>query len=63
MTEVIEQASGVFELMIAFMCAKHAQPIAGFPLQIIQLSETQRRQKHVRFSYASQDGIPFITPG
>jgi hypothetical protein len=31
MSEMIEQISGVFELMTVFMCAKHAQPIGGLP--------------------------------
>ena len=46
MTDVIEQTSGIFELMIAFMCAKHVQTFAGMPFQIIELPENQRPQKH-----------------
>jgi hypothetical protein len=61
--EFIEQISGVFELMIAFMCGKHAQPIGSFPLGLIELPEGRRRSKHVRFSYATRDGVPVLTPG
>lgn len=63
MTEITEQASVTFEFLVAFMCTKHVQPIAGVSLQVMQLPENGRRQKHVRFCYATLDGTPFITPG
>lgn len=63
MQELIEQISGVFELMIAFMCAKHAQSIGGLPIGLIELPENQRRSRHVRFSYGTDNGIPVLTPG
>jgi hypothetical protein len=63
MHELIEQISGVFELMIAFMCAKHAQPLGGFSLGLMEVPEAQRRSKHVRFSYCTNNGMPVLTPG
>jgi hypothetical protein len=63
LNDMIGPTSGTFELMIAFMCAKHVQPIAGMALQVVELPEDQRRLKQGRFSYATLDGIPFITPG
>lgn len=51
MSEVNEQCVGIFELMLVFMCGKHAQPFAGFDTYVMGLPEDQRREKHVRFAY------------
>jgi hypothetical protein len=63
MGELTEQISVMFESMIAFMCAKHAQPLGGFEIGLIELPENQRRTKYVRFSYGLCDGTPVLSPG
>ncbi len=59
MHQVIEQISKIFEMMIAFMCSKHAQSFSQFHIQVIDLDESQRHEKNVRFSYGVQNGDRF----
>jgi hypothetical protein len=63
MAAIIDQASGIFELMVAFLCAKHVQSFAGFALAVVELPEDRRRQRHVRYSYAMHDGDRTIPVG
>jgi hypothetical protein len=51
MAEVSERCVGMFELVLVFMCAKHAQPFAGFDTYVMKLTKDQRRKKHVGFAY------------
>ena len=51
MSEVNEQCVRIFELMLVFMCGKHAQPFAGFDTYVAVLAQDQRREKHVGFAY------------
>lgn len=56
MHQAIEQISKTFEMMIAFMCSKHVKPFSGFPIQLLDLQEFERREKNVRFAYGIQNG-------
>ncbi|MCR6732599.1 MAG: hypothetical protein NVV83_00135 [Afipia sp.] len=53
MRDVTAQLAGIFEVMLAFLSGKNAQPFAGFPIGIIVLLPEQRRSPHVRYSYGT----------
>jgi hypothetical protein len=64
MTQMIEQLSGAFELVIAFACQRHIEPSEVFPIDVVELPESLRgREKHVRFSYGVRDGDRIIPAG
>ena len=63
MSEMISQVSGVFEMMVAHICNKNAQAVAGLPIQVIELPEDWQRAQHVRFSYGVYDGDRAIPAG
>ena len=56
MDQTIEQVSKIFEMMIAFLCSKHVRASSKFPVQVVDLQETDRRDKKVRFGYGIQHG-------
>jgi hypothetical protein len=51
MTRVNDELPKIFEMTIVYMCGKHVQSFAGIPIQVAELTENQRAEKYVRFSY------------
>jgi hypothetical protein len=63
MTQLIEQSAAVFELMLAQMCDRHVQSVAGIQFQVIELPEEWQRAHNVRYSYGLYDGDRVIPAG
>ena len=57
MIQTTEHIAYIFEMMIAFMCSRHAQKLGSFSFQVTELPVDHRSNKLVRFSYAlNSDG-------
>ena len=56
MRDVTDQLADIFEIMLAFLCGKNAQPFAGFTIGVIVLPPEQRRTPQVRYSYGTNIG-------
>ncbi len=56
MKHITDELINAVELMLAFLCGCHAQPVAGFQFHVCTLPEDKRSNKHVRFGYALFDG-------
>jgi hypothetical protein len=63
MAEITAELVAATELLVAYLCAVHARPPAGFPIQVLELPEAQRQIKHLRFCYGSLDGERVIPVG
>ena len=51
MNEIEAGLVDISELMIVFLCSRHIRPIQGFPVQVHEFPEDQRRGKYVRYGY------------
>jgi hypothetical protein len=51
MEQMTQSVVNVTENFIAFLCAKHVQPITGFPVEVGLIPEEQRSNKMVRYGY------------
>lgn len=52
----------IVELMLVFLCSRKVEPFAGFPVQVYEIPEDQRRSKHVKYGYGIPNGdtiVPF----
>lgn len=56
MKHITDELMNAVELMLAFLCGRHAQPVAGFQFHVCTLPEDKRSNRHVRFGYALFDG-------
>ena len=63
MTYVLTNLMIAFELMIVYLCGKHYEAPAPFPIHIGMPSENRRHWKHVRFYYGSVWDGEFIPMG
>lgn len=53
MAEITEELLSTAEMFIALLCGANADSFAGFPLLVVELSESRRpdRNPHQRMSY------------
>jgi hypothetical protein len=63
MTTVLDYMADVFEMMIAYLCSRHCEPLGPFPIYIDMLPENRRRWKHVRYYYGTSHNGQFIPVG
>lgn len=50
----------VVELMLVFLCARHVQSLAGFPVQVVEIPPDRRRSENVRYGYGMVNGDQII---
>lgn len=62
-SQVIEQISNIFEMLIAFLCDRHVRTDLGLQFQVINLPEEWQAAQHVRYSYGLYDGERVIPAG
>jgi len=51
MAQMVNSIVNIVEIMLAFLCNRKIQPIAGFPVQVHTFPENQRRIKNVKYGY------------
>lgn len=51
MSHVVNSIVDIVEVMLAFLCNRQIQPVAGFPVQVHMFPEDQRRTQSVRYGY------------
>jgi len=51
MNQIVFSIVDVVELMLAFLCNRQILPIAGFPVQVHEFPEDQRRTASVKYGY------------
>jgi hypothetical protein len=52
----------IIEFMLVFLCSRTAELFSGFPEQVCEILEDQRRYKHVKYGYGITIGdtiVPF----
>ena len=54
MSQLSEALPEILELTMVHLCQKHVQPLGAMPVEVVEWPEDRRREKHVRFSYASR---------
>ncbi len=60
MVEISRGLVQVVELMVVFLCARHVQSFAGFPVQVVELPPNRRRSANVRYGYGLANGDDII---
>ncbi len=50
----------VVELMVVFLCARHVQNLAGFPVQVVELPLNRRSSANVRYGYGLAIGDDIV---
>lgn len=50
----------VVEMMIVFLCARHAKSLSGFPVQVVEIPLDRRRSANVRYGYGLVSGDQVI---
>lgn len=61
-SQALQSVVNIVELMIVFLCARHAKPVAGMPIQVMEIPPELRRTPHVRYGYGALLGdqlVPF----
>ena len=48
---VVNSIVDTVEVMLAFLCNRKIQPVAGFPVQVHMFPENQRRTQSVKYGY------------
>jgi len=51
MSQVVTSIVDIVEIMLAFLCNRQIQPIAGFPVQVHEFPKNQRRTESVKYGY------------
>ncbi len=51
MSQVVNSIVDIVEVMLAFLCDRKIQPVAGFPVRVHIFPENQRRTKSVKYGY------------
>ena len=51
MNDVANSIVDIVELMLAFLCNRQIRPITGFPVQVHEFPEAQRRTENVKYGY------------
>ncbi len=59
-TQTLQNIVRVVELMVVFLCARHVRPVAGFPVQVVELPPDHRRSPHVRYGYGAVIGDQIV---
>jgi hypothetical protein len=63
MKKVIDDLVSVSEVLMAHLCNLNVQPLAGMPIQVVELPEDQRPNKHQRFFYGCMYGDQIVRFG
>jgi hypothetical protein len=63
MKKVIDDLVSVSEVLMAHLCNLNVQPFAGMPIQVVELPEDQRPNKHQRFFYGCMYGDQIVRFG
>lgn len=50
----------IVELMLAFLCGRHAQSFSGFQVHVLEIPPHRRTNQYVRFGYGVMDGESVI---
>ena len=59
-TETLKDLVRVIELMVVFLCARHVNTVANFPVQVVEFPQKRRRSPHVRYGYGTKIGDEFV---
>jgi len=51
MSQVVNSIVDIVEVMLAFLCNRQIQPVAGFSVQVHMFPENQRRTQSVKYGY------------
>ena len=51
MSQIGNSIVDIVELMLAFLCNRKIRPITGFPVQVHEFPEDQRRTENVKYGY------------
>jgi len=58
--QILQNLVEVVELMLVFLCARHVQSQAGFPVQVVEIPPDRRRSENVRYGYGLANGDQII---
>jgi hypothetical protein len=58
--QVTQSIVEIVELMVVFLCTRHAQAISAFPVQVVEIPPARRTSEHVRFGYGLVQGDEII---